>query len=80
MYAACFLPSIVFGLYWNRGNSSSVIGSFLIGLLVLSFWPWSEYLHQVFPAVIGSSLVYVLVASLSAKIETERITQLFEVK
>ena len=77
MYAACFLPSIVFGLYWRRGNSSAVIGSFVTGLFVLSFWPWVEYLHQVFPAVIGSSLVYTLIAFMGPKIETERISQLF---
>ena len=79
MYAACFLPSIVFGLYWRRGNSSAVIGSFVTGLFVLSFWPWVEYLHQVFPAVIGSSLVYTLIAFMGPKIETERISQLFDI-
>ncbi|MDE0807498.1 MAG: sodium/solute symporter [Longimicrobiales bacterium] len=77
MYAACFLPSIVLGLYWSRGNSRAVIGSFVTGLSVLFFWPWTEYLHQVFPAIIVSSSVYTLTSIFSTKIETKRISQLF---
>jgi Na+/proline symporter len=77
MYAACFLPSIVLGLYWSRGNNKAVIGSFVTGLSVLFFWPWTEYLHQVFPAIIVSSSVYTLISIFSTKIETKRISQLF---
>ena len=77
MYAACFLPSITLGLYWSRGNSMAVIGSFLTGLTVLFFWPWEEYLHQVFPAILVSTTTYALISFIGPKIETERISQLF---
>ena len=62
MYGACFGPAILLGLYWKRGSGASAISSFTAGLTVLLLWqytPFAESLHQVFPAVALSFLVYV---------------------
>ncbi len=65
LYAACFFPALVFGLYWNRGNGASVVASFVVGILTLLFWrelPFGEVVHPVFPGVLLSTVVFMLVA------------------
>ena len=65
LYAACFLPAIVLGLYWQRGDGRAVLASFAAGILCLCCWqfvPLSEIIHRVFPAVLCSLLTYVTVA------------------
>jgi len=81
LYGACFFPAIVLGLYWRRGNGAAVVGSYLAGLGGLFLWkytPWSEALHQVFPALVLSMVTYVVVSVLGSQIETERVSVLFE--
>ncbi|HCO12765.1 MAG TPA: hypothetical protein DIT46_01190 [Gemmatimonadetes bacterium] len=65
MYGACFFPAIVFGLHWRRGSGAGVIASFVIGIGVLAGWeylPGSEILHEVFPAMILSTLAFWIVS------------------
>lgn len=65
LYAACFLPAIVLGLYWRRGDGVAVIGSFVAGVLTLLVWPRfpvGEAVHEVFPAMLLSTTVYVAAA------------------
>ena len=65
LYAACFLPSVVFGLYWKRGGGVAVVASFLGGLLTLAFWrfvPGAAGIHAVFPSMAVSTLLYVTIA------------------
>jgi SSS family transporter len=66
LYAVCFLPAILFGLHWRGGNAASVLASMLVGISVLLGWiafgP-SGAVHEVFPALTASCLVYVLVAA-----------------
>ena len=81
MYGACFFPAIVLGLYWKRGNGAAVMASYAVGLGTLFLWkytPWVESLHQVFPAVLFSLLVYVAVSIVGPKVESERVMELFE--
>ncbi len=62
LYAACFLPAVVLGLYWRRGNRTAVLSSFGAGLLVLAVWrflPFNQRVHYVFPAVVVSVTTYV---------------------
>jgi SSS family transporter len=61
LYGACFFPAIVLGLYWRRGSGMGVASSFTVGVAVLLLWdlvPGSEILHEVFPALILSTLTY----------------------
>ena len=65
LYGACFFPAIVFGLHWRRGSGAGVIASFVIGISVLLGWeylPGSEILHEVFPAMILSTLAFWIVS------------------
>ena len=62
LYAACFAPPILLGLHWRRGNSAAVLGSFVTGLAVLLLWRGlglSETIHEIFAALVLSTLVYV---------------------
>ena len=64
LYAACFFPAIVLGLYWRRGNGPAVVGSIMAGLVTLLVWtalPFGGGVHRVFPAMALSILVYVTV-------------------
>jgi sodium/pantothenate symporter len=65
LYAVCFLPAILFGLHWRRGNSAAVLASMCVGVSVLLAWlalGWGRHLHEVFPALLASCAVYGLVA------------------
>ena len=66
LYGACFLPPMLLGLYWSRGNGAAVLTSIGLGALVLAGWRFSEfaaYVHAVFPAITISLLGYVVVAA-----------------
>ncbi len=81
LYGACFLPAIVLGLYWRRGNGTAVIGSYVAGLAPLFLWrftPWSASLHQVFPALLLSMITYVAISMAGSRVETERVQDLFD--
>ncbi len=61
LYAVCFLPAVVLGLHWQRGNSRAVMWSMTLGTLVLIIWMLSglrSQLHEVFPALMVSVSVY----------------------
>jgi len=82
LYGACFLPAIVLGLYWRRGSGAAVIGSYASGLAPLFLWrytPWSEDLHQVFPALVLSLLTYVAISLAGPPVQSKRVTDLFQV-
>ncbi|MFQ5776449.1 MAG: sodium/solute symporter [Terriglobia bacterium] len=65
IYAACFLPALLFGLFWRGGSAAAVLGSFATGLVALAAWPpltrvWPalQDTHAVFPAVLLSSGIF----------------------
>jgi SSS family transporter len=63
LYAACFFPAVVLGLYWKRGTGAAVIASFVSGVLVLVGWDWLPFgglVHKVFPAMALSMFLYVV--------------------
>ncbi|MFT5467693.1 MAG: SSS family transporter [Verrucomicrobiales bacterium] len=69
LYAACFLPAIIFGLYAKRGSGAAVITSFAVGLAVLASWDVITGLaaplanvHRVFPASVLSMIAFWLVS------------------
>jgi SSS family transporter len=70
LYAACFFPTIVLGLHWRQGGGAAVTSSFVVGIAVLLGWkylPAGATVHSVFPALLLSTLVYVLVAALTPR-------------
>ena len=65
LYAVCFFPAVVFGLYSSRGSANAVLWSMGVGVSLLIFWilwGWNQYLHEVFPALMASCVTYWLVA------------------
>jgi SSS family transporter len=65
LYAVCFLPAILFGLHWRRGNAWAVLASMITGILMLVGWLLfgpRHLVHEVFPALGLSCVVYVLIA------------------
>lgn len=62
LYAACFFPAVVLGLLWRRGTGAGAVASLLTGFTVLLFWdvvPFSDAVHEVFPAMALSLAAYV---------------------
>jgi SSS family transporter len=65
LYAVCFFPAVVLGLHWWRGSALAVLASMGVGVAVLAIWMLTglrEVVHEVFPALSASLLVYVLLA------------------
>ena len=70
LYAACFFPAVVLGLYWSKGNARAVLGSMIVGLLALLAWlalQLNVLLHEVFPALLLSLVTYVILSSISTE-------------
>ena len=68
LYAVCFLPAVVLGLYWSKGSAEGVLFSMVAGVTTLLVWlsqGYSSVLHEVFPALVGSLMAYVAVAARS---------------
>jgi SSS family transporter len=65
LYAACFFPALLFGLYWRRGDGRAAMISMVVGLVVLLAWkPLAPVaVHEVFPAMAASILAYLLTAA-----------------
>ncbi|MEK9655010.1 MAG: hypothetical protein VW202_04830 [Halieaceae bacterium] len=65
LYAVCFFPAVVFGLYWERGSARSVLWSMAAGVTTLLVWiglDLRHQLHEVFPALLLSTLTYYLLS------------------
>lgn len=80
LYAACFFPAVLFGLYWRRGDGAAVIASFAGGLLVLFTWryvPGNEIVHEVFPALLLSTAAYVGATLVRSAEPTAAVDRLF---
>ena len=63
LYAACFFPAVVLGLLWRRGTGAGAVASLTTGFVVLLCWDWvpfSEAVHEVFPAMALSLVAYVI--------------------
>jgi SSS family transporter len=80
LYAACFFPSIVFGLHWTRGNGLAAVASMAIGLLTLLLWPLfpvGDVVHEVFPALAFSTVAFGVVAAMSEPVTSGTVRALF---
>ena len=73
LYAVCFFPAVVFGLYSSRGSANAVLWSMAVGVSLLIFWilwGWNQYLHEVFPALMASCVTYWVVARSGKSVES----------
>ncbi len=81
MYAACFFPAVILGLYWRQGSGTAVITSFVLGLGILVGWgflPVADALHEVFPALLASLVGYVVVARMTPPYEAPEVAGFFD--
>jgi SSS family transporter len=61
LYAVCFFPSVVFGLYGRVASAKTTLVSMILGMSTLILWitlGLNALLHEVFPALIVSASVY----------------------
>ena len=80
LYAACFFPALILGLYWRRGSGSAVLASFAAGVGALLLWkyvPGGKQIHEVFPALFLSLLVYIIVSLRTDMNQAEGVKRLF---
>ena len=77
---ASFGPTVIASLYGNKINYKGAVASILTGLIVVIVWFYSglsNYLFEVFPGWIASTLVLFLVSKATGG-ATEEITQDYE--
>jgi len=80
LYAACFAPAVLLGLFWRGGNGNAVLASFAAGVVVLLTWPRlavAATIHQIFPAVLLSGVAYLLLSRFGQAVEDARLDALF---
>ncbi len=61
LYAGCFLPALMLGLWTTRGDGVAAVASFVVGAAVVGIWPLTPgggVLHEVFPALAASLAVF----------------------
>ena len=66
LYAVCFFPPVVFGLYGRVASANTTLVSMTLGMSTLVLWitlGQSALLHEVFPALLVSASVYWLQSS-----------------
>ena len=80
LYAVCFVPAILIGLHWRRGNALAVIASFVGGIATIFIWRGvglSDTLHEVLPALGIAMLIYVLLAGTGNAVKTTHVEAFF---
>ena len=80
LYAVCFAPAVLFGLHWRRGSAMAALAGGAVGITVLLVWlalGWQASLHEVFPALAASALVYVTLALVTRPVEDPRVSAFF---
>lgn len=80
LYAVCFLPAVMIGLHWRKGNAVSVIASYVGGIATIVIWRslgLSASLHEVLPALAISLSIYVFVSWTTQPVSTTDVQQFF---
>ena len=83
LYAVCFLPAILVGLHWRRGNAVAVIACFASGIGTILLWRalgLSATLHEVLPALTISMVVYLIVSRYQPVVSTNYVDEFFTTK
>lgn len=83
LYAVCFIPTLLIGLHWRRGDARTAIAAMVLGMAVLFAWllldGQSRFgVHEVFPALLVSCVVYVAYGSRREHVASEAVRRFFE--
>ena len=81
LFAVCFVPTVLLGLHWRRGNEAAALAAFGIGIAVLLAWLASGLdaaVHEVFPALASSTAAYVVIARRAKPVDAAEVAQLFQ--
>ena len=81
LFAVCFVPTILLGLHWKRGNEAAALCAFAVGILVLLGWlgaGFGSLVHEVFPALAASLAGYVAFARFGQPVDDQRVQQHFQ--
>ena len=81
LFAVCFVPTILLGLHWHRGNAAAALTAFGVGIAVLLGWLLAglgDIVHEVFPALFASTIGYVVVSLRGNPVTEVRVVTLFE--
>ena len=76
LFAVCFVPTIVLGLHWRRGNGAAALGAFGTGIATLLGWlalGWNAALHEVFPALAASTATYLALSLRGDVVDTPEV-------
>ena len=71
LYAACFLPTLVLGLYWKRGTSAGALACVFVGSITVIAWycakaaGWTTW-HEVYVGTAVAFSAYVGVSMLTS--------------
>jgi len=80
LFAVCFVPTILLGLHWYRGNAAAALTAFGVGIAVLLGWLLAglgDIVHEVFPALFASTVGYVVVSLRGNPVTEVRVASLF---
>ena len=80
LFAVCFVPTILLGLHWRRGNEAAALAAFGLGVAVLLGWLLLGYdavVHEVFPALAVSTAAYVALSLRGERVRTEAVRRQF---
>jgi SSS family transporter len=80
IYTVCFFPALIIGLHWRRGNGISVVASMIAGLTTLIMWiatDLNDIVHEIFPGLMVSLLVYGIVSWKMPANNDERVQRYF---
>ena len=82
LFAVCFVPTILLGLHWRRGNEAAALSAFGVGITVLLGWLLAglgDVVHEVFPALFASTAAYVVVSLRGRRVTDLAVAPLFEI-
>ena len=81
LFAVCFVPTILIALHWRRGNAHAALAALGIGVVVLFGWLLAglgDIVHEVFPALLASTVVYVVISAYGKVVTDKRVQQFWE--
>lgn len=71
MYAACFLPTLVGGIFWKRGTAPAALVSLVVGFFITAIWfIWKKvlfggeyaWLHEMYVGLATTLPLYVVIS------------------